>query len=141
MYAEVQAFLDRKAAWLNAGDFRGFVSDFDFPMALHIEGSLLLFVNPDAMIERLQQFRQILAQDGMHHMTPRLRAVEIPRLGRFRIWANWDHFDADGTVVRRSDYLYHCRERGGRITSEMVQVTQVASARLVPRVPVQAFRG
>ena len=140
MYAEVQAFLTRKAALLNAADFRSFVADFDFPMALYVEGNLVLFVNPDAMVGGMTRFRAMLAQDGMHHRVPRLRAVEIPRLGRFRLWANWDHFDAEGRVVSQSDCVYHCRARGGHITSEMVQVTRVASQRLLPPLPVQAFR-
>jgi hypothetical protein len=140
MYAEAQAFLDRTAAFLNAADHRGLVAAFDFPLALHVEGSLVVYVNAAAMIEGLQRFRQLLAQDGLVTMLPRLRAVEIPRQGRFRIWAHWEHFDAQGRQRSRSDYLYHCHQGRGRITVEMVQVTRAATRRLVPAQPVQAFR-
>lgn len=140
MYATVQALLDRKAALLNSADFRSFVSDYDFPMALHLEGNLVLFVNPDALIEGMRDFRRMLAAEGMHQMIPHVRAVEMPRRARFRIWSTWDHLDGEGTVLSRSDYVYHCRERGGRILTEMVQVTRVASSRMLPRAPVQAFR-
>jgi hypothetical protein len=140
MYGEAQAFLDREAGFLNAADHRNFVADCEFPLAMHVEGSLVVYVNAEAMIEGLQRFRHLLALDGMVGMAPRLRAVEIPRHGRFRIWAHWDHFDAEGRQRGRSDFLYHCHQQQGRITIEMLQVTRAASRRLLPDQPVQAFR-
>ncbi|MGB8815472.1 MAG: hypothetical protein WCC57_20030 [Paracoccaceae bacterium] len=140
MYARATEMLASEARLMNSRNLFGLASGFDFPLIVEIEGQTILYVTPNAMMTGTADFLGDLAQQGYVSMHPRVRAVEMPRKGRFRIWAHWEHRNAAGVTVSVSDYLYHCRDRARSICVEMVQVQKAAHPALVPNVTYQQFQ-
>ncbi|EEW26739.1 hypothetical protein [Rhodobacter ferrooxidans] len=132
--------MDQHAHAFNAGNFRQFVGIYDFPLAMEVEGQMMLFVTPDALVASMRGYRLMLAGLDSATIRPRVKAVELPRHSRFRIWTSWLHFDAAGTEFGVSEFVYHCRDRRDHICVEMVSVLKSFDAAMVPAQPTQAFR-
>ncbi len=110
------------------------MADFDFPLAVQVEGMLVVFKDPKEFEYMIGAHRAALFEMGLTDLALRMTAVEIPRDGRFRVWIEWDHILPDGIWPGATTSIFYCRdagEQGYRI--EMVDFTKLTTGRPVVR--------
>jgi hypothetical protein len=128
MYSRLGTFFDTQLAALMRDDYAAFVSDYDFPLALQIEGEWVVYTSPLQLIEDLRTYRQWLLSIGVTILRCRINAVDVPRGDRFRVWTTVFHTDPQSATTTRSENLFFVREKRGRFLIEMVQCTETETA-------------
>ncbi len=136
MFSRLTQFFDTQFAALMRGDFQTCVSDYDFPLALHIKGDWVVYNSPTAMMEAMASYRDGLLKTGTTALQCRVNAVDTPRKGRFRAWTTITHLDADQIQAAQTESLYFIREKRGRFLIEMVQCTRMPELELVSESPL-----
>jgi len=81
----VRVFANR----LNAGDFDAIVQGFTYPFPIFVD-RLTRVANTQADARQmLEGLMNRVHTGGFVHVAPRLRSVELPQSGRFRVWCEW----------------------------------------------------
>lgn len=114
-----------------AGQFAKIIAQYDFPLALHLENRLVVLNRPADLERYLQDFAKAAEAAQFANILHVIKAVELPRRGRFRAWVEYTHLDPQGRVVARSERIFFCRDAGPRLLIEMLEVT---------RLPVECLR-
>lgn len=122
MYSAVQATLHAMIAHLNADRWAELVKTYDYPFVLNVRGRMMVLHSPDDAMEAWQIFRGSMTAKGHMSSTVRLTALELPRAGRFRAWAELTHTDAAGEISGQSKIIYYFRDHGDHHRLEMQSV-------------------
>lgn len=117
--------LDAMICDFQSGHFERIVAHYDFPLALHLEGRLVLMSRPADLEQYLVCFRAAAEAARQVRIEPHVIAVEIPRRGRFRAWVRYAHHDAQGNLIAQSERTFFCRDKGDRILVEMLELTRL----------------
>lgn len=128
MYSRLQKFFDRHMRQLLQGHLAEFVSDYDFPMALHLQDALVVYPSAGKMLEATQDYHSWLVATGVTSMRVRLNAVDIPRQERFRVWTTIFQARGSGQPANRTESIYYLRRKRGRFLIEMVNCTETSDA-------------
>lgn len=113
------------------------MADFDFPLAVQVEGMLMVFREPREFEFLIGAHRAALFEMGLVDLSLRMTAVEIPREGRFRVWIEWDHILPDGVWPGASTSIFYCRDVG----TDSFRVEMVDFTRLTTGSPVISHQG
>lgn len=124
MFVRLQKFFDRHMRELMQGHLTEFVSEYDFPMALHLKETLIVYPSPVKMLEATQAYHAWLVADGVSSMHVRINAVDVPRQERFRVWTTIFHTRPKGQPTSQTESVYYLRRKRGRILIEMVDCTE-----------------
>lgn len=126
MHSQIEAKFRSRGDLLLAGRIDELLDSYVFPLPIFLPAERLLISGPQEARVLFALMRQALVQDRIVALRPEVKAVELPRAGRFRVWVNWHELPAQGGVPRSSSAIYFCRvtSLGPRI--EMVNYTQVS---------------
>jgi hypothetical protein len=106
---------------------------FDFPLAVQMDEDMLVFSDPQDLLAGVKLYRAEMTRLGVATMTTRITAIELPRDGRFRIWADWDIIRDGQIEVGAKRSIYYCRtclKTGVPVTKiEMLQCTRYRTQR------------
>jgi hypothetical protein len=121
MRATVTRVMEWRAALLEAGRVEDLARQHICPMPVYVAGQ----VRPQTSHRQLEDtFRAIhagLRRSGPVALTVKVRAVELPRGGRFRVWCDWlagRAGRAPALVASTVDYL---RETEEGLLTEMLE--------------------
>lgn len=131
MYSQIAAQLRYSGDQLLAGRFDALLDNYAYPLPVFLPAERLLLSGPQEARLFFSLLRQALLRDGVVALRPEVRAVELPRSGRFRVWVDWHELPLTGGAVRSSSavYFYRATPLGPRV--EMVNYTQVSLPELV----------
>ncbi len=140
MFANARQMLAAHQAALQDGMLDTIVADYDYPFALQVEEDLTVFATKAEFAAALAAYRGQLATSGVTEVIARMTAVELPRDGRFRIWADWDYVQQGvlHRAARRSIYYCHTLPHWARLDPtdsriEMMQCTAFSGALSDPK--------
>lgn len=131
MFSTIQLFFNTQMTRLMNRDYQGFVSDYDFPLALHTDGALIVYATPTRLIEAMTQYRAWLERAGVAELRVRINAMDIKRSNRFRVWVTIDHVAKAGRTISCRESIYFMREKRGRLLIEMVQCTETPGSQFM----------
>ncbi|NHB76295.1 hypothetical protein [Rhodobacter calidifons] len=126
MHSHIAAHLRFRGELLLAGRIEALLDYYAFPLPIFLPAErLLLSGRPEARLF-LSLLRQRLLRDGVAALRPEVRAVELPRAGRFRVWADWNELTLAGEAGRSSSAVYFCRATALGPQVEMVNYTRAS---------------
>lgn len=130
MHSQVASHLRTRGELLLAGRFDEMLDSYLFPLPVFLPAQRVLLPGPQAARAMLSILRRSLLQSGVVALRPQVRAVELPRAGRYRLWVDWQELVMPAAELRTSQAIYYCRatELGPRI--EMVNYTRLAMPEL-----------
>jgi hypothetical protein len=132
MFSQVATQLRNRAAWLLAGQFDRIVADYQFPLPVHLGPSRVIVRTPEEATAMLRLQRAALQDRGIVALKPCVTAMDLPRLGRFRVWVDWHEVTQPEQGTQLSSAIYYCRQRPAGFEIEMVDYTRLSMPELQP---------
>jgi hypothetical protein len=126
MFGKVQALLEWRATLLLSGRFDDLASTYFIPKVAFLEGRQLVLTEPEDMVAVLRELATKLRLRGVVRLIPSVKALEIPRNGRFRVWVHWEEISGSPANDGTSDAIYYFRETEAGLRSEMVDFSRVS---------------
>jgi len=126
MATMVERYLDSAAAGFNAGRMQSFLSRTLMPFAVQIADEFLPFQNHDTLEQTLLRYQAVLAGKGVSALQPHVRALELPRQGRFRTWVEMVCLRGAEALPQTSTAIFYGRDTSQGPMLEMVQVLSCA---------------
>jgi hypothetical protein len=80
----------------------------------------------------LGHFASAYARCGMIALVPTVTAMDLPRGGRLRVWADWHGIGQPGTPVHLASVVYYCRQVASGLRIEMVDCARLSVPDLSP---------
>lgn len=123
MYSELTQWASRLVAHFMAQDFDAMTTQVIFPFPISVNGHTFLFHRNSELALSLQEIRQAVMRNtgGLHEITLRLKAVELPRKCRFRFWLDLMVVTELPSPVDRIQMLLYCHEADGVLWLDMVE--------------------
>lgn len=107
---------------------------FDLPLAVQADGVMTVLSTEAQFIEAMAGHLAALIASGVTSLVVRMTAMELPRKGRFRIWADFDHVRAGGTDPGADQVILYCRRDAAGFRVELLHCTRLAlTVSAVPR--------
>jgi len=126
MFSKIASQLCTRAEWLLAGRFDAILADHRFPLPVDFGASRLVVRTAD-------EGRMLLS------LMPTITALDLPRGGRFRIWADWHGTTREGSPLHLASVIYYCRQVPGGLRIEMVDCTRLLIRDLHPELVALAL--
>lgn len=131
MFPCLQSFFDAHLSSLLNGDLKGFVLDYDFPLALFVEGRTVVYPSPVILADSSAAYRACLIGKGISRFSCRINAVDIPRQHRFRAWVTVFAHRADTGATEQTESIYFLRDKRGLLLIEMVDCIETPDSAFV----------
>ncbi len=129
MYDRVQELIQWRADLLMAGRSDDLAGEYVFPLAMYLGKTPLVVPDRAQLAMVLDQVCANHRARGVRHLTARVVAMDLPRQGRFRVWASYHEQDVSGRAVGQSTGVLYCRLTEQGIRTEMVDYTRLNDAR------------
>ncbi len=139
MFSQISAQLRSRAHWLLAGRIDEIVAQHQFPLPVDFGDSRLIVRSPDEARMLLGHLRAAYAGRGVAALVPTITALDMPRGGRFRIWADWHHATQSGSPTYLASVIYYCRQVPAGMRIEMVDCTSLMIPDLQPELVALAL--
>ena len=123
MFSQIASQLRTRAEWLLAGQFDGIVAEHRFPLPVDFGDNRLVVRTADEARMLLGHLSATYAGRGVTSLLPTITAVDLPRGGRFRIWADWHAATHPGSPKHLASVVYFCRQVPAGMRIEMVDCT------------------
>jgi hypothetical protein len=110
------------ASHFTAGRYEMLTDIYRFPLPVYLDGTPSVLGRPRDLWAFFQLLHARLTAAGLPELEGRLISVELPRKGRFRIWADWT---GNGPLGSQPVMKTLCFNRGSHEdhATEMVQIT------------------
>lgn len=130
MHSQVTSHFRRRGELLLAGRIDELIGSYIFPLPVFLPEQRMLLNGPEEAILVFAVLRRSLLQEGVVALQPKIRAVELPREGRYRLWVDWQELVMPSGEMRVSSAIYYCRTTplGPRV--EMVNYTRLSMPEL-----------
>lgn len=130
MHSQIEAQFRSRGDLLLAGRIDDLLSSYIFPLPVFLPTERLVLPGPSEARALFALMWQALVRDGVAALRPEVRAVELPRAGRFRVWVDWSELPLPGGAVRSSSAIYFCSATSLGPRIEMVNYTLVSMPEL-----------
>jgi hypothetical protein len=132
MFQEVASQLGSRAAWLLSGQFERIVAEYCFPLPVHLGQSRVIVRSADEATAMLGLQQAVLLGRGVTTVIPCVKALDLPRVGRFRVWVDWHEKTLRAQGDRVSSVIYYCHQTPAGFRIEMVDYTRLSMPELRP---------
>jgi hypothetical protein len=121
VFEKICVLMQWRSNLLIAERYEDLAREYLYPMALYMNGQMLVVRDSDHMIEIWMKLQATRKLRGITELCAKVTAVELPRNGRFRVWVR--HFEMNdlGQVVVQSDGVHYCRDTEHGIRGEMAE--------------------
>lgn len=126
MVRAVEHHLNTAATGFNARRMQPFLAFTVMPFAVQIADEFLPFQDHDSLEEALLRYQAVLAGKGVSALQPHVRALELPRQGRFRLWVEMVFLRGAEPLPQTSAAILYARDTGRGPMLEMVQFLRCA---------------
>lgn len=126
MYSQAASHFRRRGEHLLAGRIDELLGSYVFPLPVFLPQQRMLLTGPEEAVLVFAVLRRSLLRGGVVALQPKIRAVELPRNGRYRLWVDWQELVMPSGEMRVSQAIYYCRttDLGPRV--EMVNYTRLS---------------
>lgn len=124
---QVSAHLRRRAAALLGNRLDEILADYLFPLPVDLGDTRLVVQGPEQARAILALQRQSLSDCSIVTLRPRVAAISLPQVGRYRVWVDWTEQGSCGAPDRHASVVYYCRGDGTELRIEMVHYTRLAA--------------
>ncbi len=121
MHENIRRLMEWRAGLLHGGRVEDLARQHICPMPIYVAGQVRPVASQKALEDTFRRVHSGLRAFGTTALTVTVRAVELPRDGRFRVWCDWlSHRSGQAPVVVAStvDYL---RETEAGLMTEMLE--------------------
>lgn len=132
MFSHVATLLRNRADLLLQGAYDAVAADYHFPLPVFLDGRMVIVRTPDEAKAMLCLQRAAYLQRGVIAVRPQVRALDLPRSGRFRVWVEWQELALPVDGTRISDAVYYCQQSPSGLRIEMVNYTRLSMPELQP---------
>ena len=126
MHSHIAAQLRFRGELLLAGRIEELLENYIFPLPIFLPDERVLLSGQQEALLFFSLMRQALLRDGIVALRPEVRAVELPRGRRFRVWVDWNELTLTGGAGRSSSAIYFCRATALGPQVEMVNYTRAS---------------
>lgn len=121
MFQQVQDQVQWRADLLLAGRFEDMSREYLYLLPVYLGSRLIPLGCPDEGMRQAAALQRALLRRRVEKLTITVKALELPKDGRFRVWADWHAVSQDGMRSRRLGLVYYMRETRSGYRSEMLQ--------------------
>jgi hypothetical protein len=116
-----------------SGQMEAIAASYAFPLPVYLSDQPLVVSSPERACAMLCLQRLSMIQRQVVALRPTVKAIDLPRNGRFRVWVDWleQAIPAEGTG--RSSAVYYCTTRGSELQIEMVAFSRLSVPELKPQ--------
>ncbi len=132
MFAQLTAHFRRRADLLFAGEYEKIAKQYIYPLPMYLGCNRLIVRSPDEMASILCLLRSAFLQRGVIATLPRVKALDLPRGGHFRVWVEWQELAIPAEATGSSSVIYYCRPAPSGLLVEMVEYTKPSMPELNP---------
>lgn len=130
MHSQIAAQLRNRGDLLVAGRIEELLATYHFPLPIFLPEQRLVLQGPEEARAAFAILHRGLAQGGIVELRPQVKAVELPRAGRFRVWVDWQELALQDVQVSTSSVIYYCRATPLGPLIEMVNYTHLSMPEL-----------
>lgn len=130
MHLQIAAQLRSRGDQLLAGRIDELLSAYRFPLPVFLPTQRMVLQGPEEARAVFAILRRALLQGGIVALSPQVKAVELPRGGRFRLWVDWQELAMPGGVNSTSSAIYYCRATPLGPLIEMIDYTHLSMPEL-----------
>lgn len=109
------------------------VAEYTYPMPLHLGQKMVIVRSADEARAMLSVLRTALVDRGVDRLRPQVKAMDIVRSGRLRVWVDWHELAPSEPAPRLSSALYYCRLTPRGLRTEMVSYSRLSMPELKPQ--------
>ena len=121
-----QSHLAHLSSQFSAGRYDAVCSHYSFPLPLYLDGKPAVLPRQQDLSAFFQALHRRLICSGLPNLTGTLTSVELPRNGRFRLWADWTASGPKGCQPVMKTLCFNRGTHADHLT-EMVQITDLGS--------------
>lgn len=103
----IEDFVRDFAHRLNAGDFDPIVQGFTYPFPVFVDDLTRVANTESEARQMLEGLMTRVHTGGFVQVAPRMRSIELPNAGRFRIWCDWVGEGPYGSCTLFRTVCYH----------------------------------
>jgi hypothetical protein len=126
MYQKVQALLEWRAELLMARRFDDLAGTYIIPKVAFLEGQQLVLPSISDVTAALEKLVDGLQSRGVFRLSPGIKALEIPRDNRFRVWVHWRETSKSPENDGSSDAIYYFCNTDSGLRTEMMDFSRVS---------------
>lgn len=119
MYARLQNLMQWRMSLLLSGRHADLAQEYLYPFPVYLNGRQQVLRSPAEMELSLRRLHTHAMARGVVSAETQVRAVELPRRGRFRVWVWYRNLDEKGAAINQGQFLHYCRETTSGIKTEM----------------------
>lgn len=120
MYQKLQDQVQTRADLLLAGRFDDLAPEYLFPMPVYVNDQMIPLRCPAEGINRAAALRDLLQRRQVDMLKITVKAVELPRAGRFRVYADWHALSQTAKQSQLWQLTYYMRDTAQGVRSEML---------------------
>lgn len=132
-YSQIIAEMHRRADGLLAGDLDDLVKDYTFPVPVDLLATRVIVRSAKESRAMLALQRKVMLERGVTKLEPVVKAVDLPRAGRFRVWVDWHEIAPSPENGRMSSAVYFCSIDGAALRIQMIQYLRLSQPELRPQ--------
>ncbi len=132
-YSQIIAQMRRRAGGLLAGNLDDLVKDYTFPMPVDLLSTRVIVRSAGESRAMLALQRKVMLERGVTKLEPVVKAVDLPRAGRLRVWVDWHELAPGPDGARVSSAIYFCSIHGKDLRIQMIQYLRLSSPELRPQ--------
>jgi hypothetical protein len=133
LYSQVIAQVHRRADRFLAGRLDEVVRDYLFPLPIDLMSTRVIARNREEGRAMLALQHSTMVERGVIALQPEVKAMDLPRGGRFRVWVDWHEITPSPEGARLSSAVYYCRIVGADLKIEMVDYIRLSTPELQPQ--------
>lgn len=138
LFSQVQALMRQRGEALLGGRFDTLTATYRFPMPLFLRRQRIVVQDRDEATGMLAMLQGTLAESGVRALLPQVRAMDIPRSGRFRVWLDWHTSSPRVPDSLIGSMVYFLQAQGSDFRFEMVACNHLSMPGLAPRLVTMA---
>ncbi len=119
MFSRLQDLMQWRASLLMSGKFRELAEEYLYPLPVYLGGRQQVLRNKAEMETALRRLSVIAKSSGITRIDATVRALELPRAGRFRVWISHRDFGPEGQLRGGGQFVHYCRLTDLGIKTEM----------------------
>lgn len=133
LYSQISTQLRQRGELLLSGQIDALVASYLFPLPVFLQSNLMILHRPEDAGAVLAVLRDALIGRSVVALRPQIKAVDLPRAGRFRVWVDWHELAIPAEGTHMSSAIYYCRQTEAGIRFEMVNYTRQSMPDLDPQ--------
>ncbi|MGL6210009.1 MAG: hypothetical protein ACRC14_09300 [Paracoccaceae bacterium] len=108
-----------------AGRYEDLSREYIAPLAVYLGEQLVVMQTAENIMQMMADLHKTLIPMALSALTVKVTSVELPRSGKFRIWARWNRVSSDPAHTGHCDVVYYMRDTLQGYRTEMMHYVQV----------------